>query len=396
MIRPMHLVVAGAMVALTASPSSAQEHGFLAIDPESALHAFSLTGAADAVNMCGTTACEVVATFSTCLGVAHSSTTTRGQPVWTWSEAATDEIARAGALDECTDAGGGACAVVNVICLDAPAIEAALGLDGSTRKLIQQQLEASGFGPGAADGLFGPNTRSAIRRWQESRGEPPTGYLNTAALQLLQNIGVSAASSAEEVPLPQPGESARISDLDAERRALLQRVARQLHRERTTATSVDSDEQRQADNRLARTSGSEDVAATDTDEPAPRLASRNGEGATERAPGLRAQAPVPPGHCTKQRLMRLGRLTSSIDSGTTLEFTSSRMVMVRSAGRGASLRQESEYSVTADATTYRVVRAVGTAPGLGTRDVPISNPGPHTLPCSISGAVLAFGDGTWR
>ena len=94
--------------------------------------------------------------------------------------------------------------------------------------------------------------------------------------------------------------------------------------------------------------------------------------------------------------MRVGVLTSSIDSGATLEFTRSKMVLVRSAGGGASLRQETEYSVRPYAITYRIVRAVGTAPGFGTRDVPISNPGPHTLACRLSGSVLEFGDGKWR
>lgn len=129
--------------------------------------------------------------------------------------------------------------------------------------------------------------------------------------------------------------------------------------------------------------------------PAPGGSSSNTE-ATDRPRGLREQVTVAPGQCTKQRLMRLGLLTSSIDSGATLEFTNSRMVMVRAAGGGTSLRQETEYRVTPSAITYRVVRAVGTAPGLGTRDVPVSNPGPHTLACSISGGLLTFGDGTWR
>ena len=67
----------------------------------------------------------------------------------------------------------------------------------------------------------------------------------------------------------------------------------------------------------------------------------------------------------------------------------------RSGSSGAaSRRQESEYSVTADAITYRIVRATGTAPDFGSRDIPISNAGPHTVACSLSGGVLSFGDGT--
>ena len=45
-------------------------------------HALSFSET-DAVNMCGATACEVVATLSSCLGVAYSNPT-QGQGVWTW------------------------------------------------------------------------------------------------------------------------------------------------------------------------------------------------------------------------------------------------------------------------------------------------------------------------
>ena len=47
------------------------------------------------MNLCGTTACEVVASFASCLGVAYSSPT-QGQAVWTWLEAATEGDARVG------------------------------------------------------------------------------------------------------------------------------------------------------------------------------------------------------------------------------------------------------------------------------------------------------------
>ena len=47
------------------------------------------------------------------------------------------------------------------------------------RRLIQQELRNEGFNPGAPDGLFGPRTRAAVRRWQEAQGRPPTGYLDS-------------------------------------------------------------------------------------------------------------------------------------------------------------------------------------------------------------------------
>ena len=75
-----HLVPVVVLLVLGAPGASAQDHGVLAIGVESARHAVSLSGEADAVNMCGTSDCEVVATFSACLAVAHSRSTARGSP----------------------------------------------------------------------------------------------------------------------------------------------------------------------------------------------------------------------------------------------------------------------------------------------------------------------------
>ena len=112
----VHLVCVVALVLLGVSAASAQDRGALAIDEAAGRYALSLDGEADAVNMCGTTGCKVVATFSSCLGVAHSSPT-QGQAVWTWFEADTAVVARQEAFDECQRAGGPACAGLNVICL---------------------------------------------------------------------------------------------------------------------------------------------------------------------------------------------------------------------------------------------------------------------------------------
>ena len=70
------------------------------------------------------------------------------------------------------------------------------------------------------------------------------------------------------------------------------------------------------------------------------------------------------------------------------------MVIISRPAAEAELRQESEYEVSADAITYRIVRAIGTIPGSGTNDQPIRNPGPHTVACSLSGGALSFGDGS--
>ena len=100
-----------------ALPAGAQERGVLAIDEETARYAFSFDSEADALNMCGTARCEVVAEFSACLAVAYSSVTPEPeQSVWTWIEADTEGTARREALDDCERSGGAACEVLNVYC----------------------------------------------------------------------------------------------------------------------------------------------------------------------------------------------------------------------------------------------------------------------------------------
>ena len=199
MIRMTFVVVS---VLLGVIPAAGQERGYLAIDEQEGRHAFSFRGGADAENMCGTTGCEVVTSFGSCLGVAYSA----GLDVWTWTwtEAGTEADARVGALNECEAAGGPACAVLNVYCVDAPGVEAALGLDQAMRRRIQQGLGSAGFDAGVADGLFGRRTRQAIRGWQASRGAWASGYLTAAQAEALQvgggPAGQVAAAPAAAVP----------------------------------------------------------------------------------------------------------------------------------------------------------------------------------------------------
>ena len=51
---------------------------------------------------------------------------------------------------------------------------------------LQTALNERGFDSGAADGLLGPATRSALRRWQRSAGLPADGYPTVELLQHLQ------------------------------------------------------------------------------------------------------------------------------------------------------------------------------------------------------------------
>ena len=95
---------------------------------------------------------------------------------------------------------------VGTLAQDPAAVEASLGFDRPTRRLIQQGLRNEGFDPGAPDGLFGPRTRAAIRRWQAARGESPTGYLNGAEAELLRVVGAlpPPLSEAAAPPVPPP------------------------------------------------------------------------------------------------------------------------------------------------------------------------------------------------
>lgn len=349
MSRSSCIVAAFSLLISTLHPASAQERGFLAIDHGNALHAFSLSGEADAVNMCGTTGCEVVATFSACLGVAYSSDTSQDRPVWTWTEAATAATARVGAFDECTASGGIACEVLNVVCLDRSENESAPDVDRSTGELTHERLQA---------------------------------LLRAVSPDLEPEEASPSAARSESEPVSEPNTGLRTR---------LRRLATRLNQDRTAVSPVDP---AAPPNMQRQPPAPEAANDTPTREPRQRFGPGDGGPETTRPPQRRQRAPAAPGDCTKPRLMRLGVLNSSISASTT-EFTDSRMVVVQSTG-GASLRTESEYSVTARAITYRIVRAVGTAPGFGTRDVPIPNPGPHTEACLLSGAVLTLGDGTWR
>ena len=49
----------------------------------------------------------------------------------------------------------------------------------------QDRLQAAGFDPGPLDGVLGPRTREALRRYQASQGLPATGALDEATRRVL-------------------------------------------------------------------------------------------------------------------------------------------------------------------------------------------------------------------
>ncbi len=164
-----------------------------------------------ALRECGA-GCSVVLTFGRC--GAYAADQAVGSTAVGWAESyASGAGAREAALAECRSRGDGSGCIVRVWGCNAPVIEEELGLDRAARREVQQGLQSAGFDPGAADGLFGPRTRAAIRRWQTSRGARSTGYLDGASATALRTAGGSApvvavdASSAQPSPPNAPAAS---------------------------------------------------------------------------------------------------------------------------------------------------------------------------------------------
>ena len=72
------------------------------------------------------------------------------------------------------------------------ATEDQIGLDKRKRRDVQRLLTGLGFDT-RVNGKFDGSTRAVIARWQEARGYPGTGFLNTPQHQALLAETVSAA-----------------------------------------------------------------------------------------------------------------------------------------------------------------------------------------------------------
>lgn len=90
-----------------------------------------------------------------------------------------------------------------------------LELDAAQRRDVQAALDVLGHDPGSLDGILGPNSRRAIRSWQEDAGLDPTGYLTEETLSRLLDEAAEArsvASARVEIPAAVPGTKVRLND----------------------------------------------------------------------------------------------------------------------------------------------------------------------------------------
>ena len=152
---------------------------------------------AAALGECGAD-CSVVLTFERCAAYAADQDADSTAVGWSESYGSADTAQQA-ALTECRVRGGTGC-IVRVWGCNGPVVEEGLGLDRGARRQIQRGLLQAGFDPGGADGLFGPRTRAAIRRWQTSRGTRATGYLDGASASALRPWAPGQPTSRQREP----------------------------------------------------------------------------------------------------------------------------------------------------------------------------------------------------
>ena len=201
-----------AVVCLSASAAAQTPVGALAIDERQgdqygwAVDYETAGGAGQrALSECGA-GCSVVLTFGRCAAYAADRDADSTAVGWAESFASAD-AARQTALGECGSRGGTGC-IVRVWGCNSHVVEEGLGLDRAARRQIQEGLQAAGFDPGSADGMFGARTRAAIRSWQASRGVRATGYLDGASMASLRPSVAGQPTFRQREPQPQPSPAA--------------------------------------------------------------------------------------------------------------------------------------------------------------------------------------------
>ena len=127
-------------------------------------------------------------------------------------------------------------------------LEEQLGLDRTARVSIQQGLTALDYEVGAADGLFGPSTRRALRQWQAGKGFAATGYLTRAQADALMAQGRDAVAAVQAEAERQAEEQRRQAEAERQRQAEEQRQAeaeQQRQAEEVRREAEEKDEQAQ-------------------------------------------------------------------------------------------------------------------------------------------------------
>lgn len=78
----------------------------------------------------------------------------------------------------------------------------ARGAEGKRVEALQKMLMAHGINPGPIDGLFGPKTEAAVRRFQEKAGLQVDGIVGPHTRKALQPQ--VQAAPAPKPPAPKP------------------------------------------------------------------------------------------------------------------------------------------------------------------------------------------------
>src|SRR5207244_3393966 len=86
-----------------------------------------------------------------------------------------------------------------------------IGLDKGQRRDVQRRLNGLGFDT-KVTGVFTPDTRNVITRWQAARGYPTSGYLNKLQHKaLLSEIVATQPAAASSDDEEKPGQRRRAS-----------------------------------------------------------------------------------------------------------------------------------------------------------------------------------------
>ena len=205
---PVSALVLFALVYTMSSAAAQPPVGALAVDERQGDHygwavdyETAAAAQARALSECGG-GCRVVLTFARC--AAYAADQDAGSTAVGWAESfASSSSAQQAALSACSSRGGTGC-IVRVWGCNGPVVEEGLGLDHGARQQIQWGLEAAGFDPGGADGMFGPRTRAAIRDWQSSRGSRAMGYLDGASVAALRSAASGPAASVPPAAVQPP------------------------------------------------------------------------------------------------------------------------------------------------------------------------------------------------